>query len=177
MKTLVDQLLFLARSDSGDQKMLLMDIDLGDMVQEDILQFEPVAFERGILIEPALEPDIHIEGDGTMIKQLIHILLDNACKYASANGTIDVSLKRERQGCTLAVHNPGPAIPADDLPHIFERFYRADKARTHKENTSGYGLGLAIAKSIAEDHNGTIQCTSTDENGTTFTVRFRERLR
>ena len=177
MKTLVDQLLFLARSDSGDQKMLLSDLDLGDMVMDDVLQFEPVAFERGILIEPDLEPDIHIEGDSTMIRQLIHILLDNACKYASANGTIDVSLKRERQGCTLAVHNPGPAIPADDLPHIFERFYRADKARTHKENTSGYGLGLAIAKSIAEDHNGTIQCTSTDENGTTFTVRFRERLR
>ena len=177
MKTLVDQLLFLARSDSGDQKMLLSDLDLGDMVMDDVLQFEPVAFERGILIEPDLEPDIHIEGDSTMIRQLIHILLDNACKYAAANGTIDVSLKRERQGCTLAVHNPGPAIPADDLPHIFERFYRADKARTHKENTSGYGLGLAIAKSIAEDHNGTIQCTSTDENGTTFTVRFRERLR
>ena len=177
MKTLVDQLLFLARSDSGDQKMLLSDLDLGDMVMDDVLQFEPVAFERGILIEPDLDPDIHIEGDSTMIRQLIHILLDNACKYASANGTIDVSLKRERQGCTLSVHNPGPAIPAEDLPHIFERFYRADKARTHTENTSGYGLGLAIARSIAENHNGTIQCTSTEENGTTFTVRFRERIR
>jgi signal transduction histidine kinase len=157
--------------------MLLTDLDLADMVQEDILQFEPVAFERGILIEPDLDPDIHIEGDGTMIKQLIHILLDNACKYASENGTIDITLKREWQGCTLAVHNPGPPIPAEDLPHIFERFYRADKARTYQEGTTGYGLGLAIAKSIAEDHNGAISCTSTKEAGTTFTVRFRERIR
>lgn len=177
MKALVDQLLFLARSDSGDQKMLLTDIDLGDMIMADILQFEPVAFERGILIESALDPDIHIEGDSTMIRQLIHILLDNACKYAAENGTIHVALKKERQGCTLTVQNPGRPIPAEDLPHIFERFYRADKARTYQENASGYGLGLAIAKTIAEDHNGTISCTSNAEDGTTFTVRFRERIR
>ena len=176
MKALVDQLLFLARSDSGDQKMLLSDLDLGDMIMGDVLQFEPVAFERGILIEPALDPDTHIEGDSTMIKQLIHILLDNACKYAAENGTIKVSLKKERQGCTFSVNNPGQPIPAEDLPHIFERFYRADKARTYQDGTSGYGLGLAIAQSIAQDHNGTISCTSTEEEGTTFTVRFRERL-
>ena len=177
MKALVDQLLFLARSDSGDQKMLLSDLDLGDMIMGDVLQFEPVAFERGILIEPDLEPDTHIEGDSTMIKQLIHILLDNACKYAAENGTIHVSLKKERQGCTFSVNNPGQPIPAEDLPHIFERFYRADKARTYQDGASGYGLGLAIAQSIAQDHNGTISCTSTEEDGTTFTVRFRERLR
>ncbi len=176
MKALVDQLLFLARSDSGDQKMLLSDLDLGDMIMGDILQFEPVAFERGILIEPDLEPDTHIEGDSTMIKQLIHILLDNACKYAAEDGTIHVSLKKERQGCTFSVNNPGQPIPAEDLPHIFERFYRADKARTYQDGASGYGLGLAIAQSIAQDHNGTISCTSTEEDGTTFTVRFRERL-
>ena len=176
MKALVDQLLFLARSDSGDQKMLLSDLDLGDMIMADTLQFEPVAFERGILIEPDLEPDTHIEGDSTMIKQLIHILLDNACKYAAENGTIRVSLKKERQGCTFSVNNPGQPIPAEDLPHIFERFYRADKARTYQDGTSGYGLGLAIAQSIAQDHNGTISCTSTEKDGTTFTVRFRERL-
>ena len=176
MKALVDQLLFLARSDSGDQKMLLSDLDLGDMIMGDVLQFEPVAFERGILIEPDLEPDTHIEGDSTMIKQLIHILLDNACKYAAENGTIHVSLKKERQGCTFSVNNPGQPIPAEDLPHIFERFYRADKARTYQDGASGYGLGLAIAQSIAQDHNGTISCTSTEEDGTTFTVRFRERL-
>ena len=176
MKALVDQLLFLARSDSGDQKMLLSDLDLGDMIMGDVLQFEPVAFERGILIEPDLEPDTHIEGDSTMIKQLIHILLDNACKYAAENGTIHVNLKKERQGCTFSVNNPGQPIPAEDLPHIFERFYRADKARTYQDGTSGYGLGLAIAQSIAQDHNGTISCTSTEEDGTTFTVRFRERL-
>ena len=176
MKALVDQLLFLARSDSGDQKMLLSDLDLGDMIMGDVLQFEPVAFERGILIEPDLEPDTHIEGDSTMIKQLIHILLDNACKYAAENGTIHVSLKKERQGCTFSVNNPGQPIPVEDLPHIFERFYRADKARTYQDGASGYGLGLAIAQSIAQDHNGTISCTSTEEDGTTFTVRFRERL-
>ena len=156
MKALVDQLLFLARSDSGDQKMLLTGLDLGDMVMGDVLQFEPVAFERGIMIDTDLEPDVRIEGDSTMIKQLIHILLDNACKYASENGTIRVSLKKEKQGCTLAVNNPGRPIPAEDLPHIFERFYRADKARTYQEGASGYGLGLAIAQSIAQDHKGSI---------------------
>ena len=177
MKTLVDQLLFLARSDSGDQKMLLSDLDLGDMVMDDVLQFEPVAFERGIRLEPDLTPDAHIEGDSTMIRQLIHILLDNACKYAAPDSTVTVTLRREGKGVTLAVRNTGDPIPPEDLPHIFERFYRADKARTHMENTGGYGLGLSIARSIAEDHKGTISCTSNAEEGTTFTVKFRERLR
>ena len=74
------------------------------------------------------------------------------------------------------MNNPGQPIPAEDLPHIFERFYRADKARTYQDGASGYGLGLAIAQSIAQDHSGTISCTSTEQDGTTFTVRFRERL-
>ena len=177
MQTLINHLLYLARSDSGSQKMILQDLPLSDMVFEDVLQFEPVAFERGIVIDSDLADDVHLEGDATMVKQLIHILMDNACKYASDNGTVTVSLKRVGKGALLTVNNPGTPIPPEDLPHIFERFYRSDKSRTLTENAGGYGLGLAIAQSIAKDHNAQISCKSSEQDGTTFFVQFKEILK
>jgi signal transduction histidine kinase len=86
------------------------------------------------------------------------------------NGTVKVSLKSEGSMCRIDVHNTGNVIPADDLPHLFDRFYRADKARTR--GTGGFGLGLAIAQSIVEAHGGTIGVTSTEADGTTFTVHL-----
>ena len=101
----------------------------------------------------------------------MRILIDNACKYAEKESTVTVRLEAAPSGSTLSVHNMGNPIDPEDLPHVFERFYRSDKARS-RGGEGGFGLGLAIAKSIADAHGGTISVTSTAQDGTTFTVRL-----
>ena len=100
----------------------------------------------------------------------MRILIDNACKYAAPDSAIRLELAREGSKARYSVTNQGDPIDPDDLEHIFDRFYRSDKSRERSESTGGFGLGLAIAKSIAEAHGGTIKATSTEQDGTTFTV-------
>lgn len=107
-------------------------------------------------------------GDDGQLRRLMAILLDNAIKYAGERGAVTVTLDCQGEKLRLSVHNTGPAIPAGHLPHLFERFYRADAARDRDQG--GYGLCLAIARSIAETHGGRITVVSTPEAGTTFTV-------
>ena len=149
-------------------------VDLSSLVERAILQFEAVAFERGVLMEDAVEPDISLEGDQTALQRLVGTLVDNASKYAPAQTTVTVSLAKEDSGAVLSVHNEGDPISPEDLPHVFDRFYRADKSRDRsgKEGSRSFGLGLAIARKIAEEHGGTLSVTSTKEAGTTFSARF-----
>ena len=107
-------------------------------------------------------------GDDGQLRRLMAILLDNAIKYTGERGAVTVTLDRQGEKLRLSVHNTGPAVPAGHLPHLFERFYRADAARDRDQG--GYGLCLAIARSIAETHGGRITVVSTPEAGTTFTV-------
>ncbi|MCI2061298.1 MAG: HAMP domain-containing histidine kinase [Eubacteriaceae bacterium] len=174
MKKLVDNLLFLARSDAAEaasQKIVFSEVVLSDVVMDSYLQFEPVAFEKGVLIDADIEPAVKVNGDPTQLKQLAHILIDNAIKYAGDNGRIFITVSKNGSAANFSVNNTGPAIPREDIKHIFERFYRADKARTQG---SGYGLGLAIARSIVENHQGIISCVSTEADGTTFTASMPE---
>ena len=170
MRSLVNDLLELARADEGASSgaMHRTDVDFSDVVDSASLEFDAIAFERNCLIETDIEPDIHIDGDPNWIMRLSKILIDNACKYAAPGTTIDVKLSRASGHVTLSVTNQGNVIDPEDLPHLFDRFYRSDKARDRE--TGGFGLGLAIAKGIAEAHGGTISATSTAEAGTTFTV-------
>lgn len=177
MKKLVDELLFLAKSDAAKHEIPREPVDLSELAWSNMLQFEPVAFERGVLFDGSIQNQLVTVGDRTQLNQLIHILLDNAIKYAGENGQVDWSLEKYTIGKTkvqnyarLRVHNTGNPIPAEDLPHIFERFYRSDRARSAG---SGYGLGLAIAKSICEVHGADILVESNAEKGTTFTVKFK----
>lgn len=117
----------------------------------------------------AIKDDIFISGNEKQLKQLLMILLDNACKYAK-NGTIHVTLEQKHEKTILRVKNSGPLISKDDLEHIFERFYRASKSRSR--DTGGYGLGLSIARTIVHNHKGSIKAISTEEEGTVFTVTF-----
>lgn len=177
MKKLVDDLLYLAKSDAAKHEIPREPVDLSELAWSNMLQFEPVAFERGVQFDGKIENDLVTIGDRTQLNQLIHILLDNAIKYAGEDGQVDWLLEKYTIGKTkpqnyarLCVHNTGKPIPAEDLPHIYERFYRSDRARSAG---SGYGLGLAIAKSICEVHNADILVESTAEKGTTFTVKFK----
>ena len=168
MKSLVDDLLFLAKSDAARLTRHPTEVRLSEIVTGSLLPLESVAFEKGVSLSECVASGITLFGDEGQLRRLIVILLDNAIKYAGENGAVTVVLDRQGEKFRLAVHNTGPAIPPEHLPHLFERFYRADASRDR--NQGGYGLGLAIAKSIVETHAGKITVTSTAGSGTTFTI-------
>ena len=170
MKKLTKDLLYLARSDGPDKSALVFStLNLSELAEESALFFEPLIFEEGKSIVYEGDPDVRVRGSESHIKQLIEILLDNARKYSYDQTQITLRIKKQaqRKRAILTVNNCGDTIEPSKLGAIFERFYRADSAR--KEN-GGYGLGLSIAKSIVEQHDGSISVASNPESGTTFTV-------
>ena len=165
MKELVEDMLTLARAESG-AKLVMEPVDLSDTALESALAFEPVAFENGRTLAYDIQPELSVSGSAMQLRRLTDILLDNAVKYAAAGTDISLLLRREGRSAVLQVENKGETIPPEKLPHLFDRFYRADESRTGGE---GFGLGLAIAQSIAQTHGGNIGCTSA-EGVTRFTV-------
>ena len=172
MSKLVNDLLFLAKSDGEQSPVVFSEVDLSDICESVSLQFEPVAFEKGIRMNSNVQPGVTLQGDGTQLNQLVQIFLDNACKYTPEGGSVDLALSEKGSQITMSIANTGDPIPKEDLPHLFERFYRVDEART-RESSGGYGLGLSIAKTIVEKHGGTVRVESTAEKGTVFTVIFK----
>lgn len=169
LQGLVNDMLYLAKSDNTEHMIDASDVDFSDCVEESVLQFESVAFEHGVMIDSDIEEGILVSGDAVRLERLVGTLLDNACKYVDEGGCVRVALRRKGAACCLSVNNTGAAIAADDLPYLFDRFYRTDKARTRTDR-SGFGLGLSIAQAIASDHGGVIEAASNEEDGTTFTV-------
>ena len=171
MQGLVADLLLLARLDAEETDIVKSKpkerIDLSNLVEGELLQFESVAFERAIELESDVDEGIAVQGSIERLRRLVTTLLDNACKYAGDNGKVRVELHAQNGSARFVVHNTGSLISAEDLQHVFDRFYRADKART--SGAGGFGLGLSIAKEVAEEHGGTIEAKS-DEEGTTFTA-------
>ena len=175
MQSLVGDLLALAKMDeeeaaaqSGAARPAFEEVDLSDVIEGEVLQFESVAFERGVKLESQVELGIELRGNEQRLRRLAGTLIDNACKYVDDGGAVDVSLSRSGKQARLAVRNTGAPISPEDLPHVFDRFYRADKARTG--GAGGHGLGLAIARAIAEEHGGTLTASSTQAEGTVFTA-------
>ncbi len=168
MQDLVNDMLFLAKSENTQNEVVKSVVDFSTVVQGVELQFESVAFERGVVIESFIADGLQVMGEEKSLNRLVGTLMDNACKYAQDGGKVVVRLSRVSAHCVLAVTNSGEPIPAEDLPHVFDRFYRSDKARTREQG--GFGLGLAIAKSIVEEHKGNIEVTSSQGEGTTFAV-------
>ena len=157
MKLLVEDMLTLSRAQRSAGSLPEQTADLSEAAVTAALRFEPVAFEAGKRLEYDIAPSLPVRGDGAKLGQALAVLLDNAVKY-SAGGT-DIRLTAEKQGrfAVVAVADSGPDIPADKLPHIFDRFYRADEARTDGDS---FGLGLPIAKAIIDAHRGTLRCES-----------------
>ena len=172
MKKLIDQMLFLAKSDAEQTAPPMSKINLSELTERAALSFEPVAFEKNITIDTIIGENIIWVSNEELYERLLHILLDNAVKHAAGNSTVVLALLKNGSRLFLSVNNKGDVINPDDLPHIFDRFYRADKARTSEASSSGYGLGLAIAKNILENIDGNIAVSSNEEDGTTFTVAF-----
>ncbi len=160
MRVLTERLLELARSDNNSAKISFEKIDLSKLVEDGLLPFEPVLFEKGLTFENEIEPNISINGSSQRLNQLLDILLDNAQKYASEEGRVYVKLSRTGHNkCRLEVSDTGKPLSHEELKNIFKRFYRADRARTTGE---GFGLGLSIAQQIAEEHHGKIWAESKD---------------
>lgn len=176
MKSLVGELLQLARTDEGlvDSSSFafrMESIAFSDMVGSASLEFDALAFERNCTIETELQEGVLVNGDREWVDRLVKILMDNACKYAYDGSQITVRLTFEkRKYAHLSITNRGEPIAPEDLKHIFDRFYRSDNSRSRTDSPGGFGLGLAIARGIAEAHGGTISATSTTEEGTTFSV-------
>jgi signal transduction histidine kinase len=166
MARLIDDLALLARVDSGALDIERQDLDLGYWVREVASGMELLAEERSIQLQCSTDPALQVHGDPRRIHQLIMILLDNALKYTPAGGCIVVEATRQGRQARLQVRDSGPGIDAHDLPHLFERFYRADRAR----GGEGTGLGLAIARWIVEAHGGQIQAGNVPGSGAVFTA-------
>ena len=173
MQELVCDMLDLAKPETTKTESQNFErVDLSELVQGDVLQFESVAFERNISLSPEIDANVNVCGISARLHRLVSTLLDNACKYANEGGEVDVCLHQSVRAITLSIHNSGESIPQADLPHIFDRFYRADKARTNSNDAKSYGLGLAIAREIALEHKGSIEVSSNEGEGTTFIVKF-----
>ncbi len=168
MKELVERLLFLARH---DKKTLMLEMQ----------EFDPLEIMSEIHREAKMLSNVHsfeltpveharINGDKDMIKQLMRILLDNAIKYTPSGGKITLGVQKEKDCCVLSVSDTGAGISAEDLPKVFERFYRCDDAR--KMQTSGHGLGLSIARIIVSAHKGNLKVRSKVGAGTVFSVQL-----
>ena len=165
MRGLVESLLELARVDNGTTKMAFAELNFSELTEDSLLPFEPLYFEKELELRSYIQPDVFVRGSQAHLRQVLDILLDNAAKYSSPLGLVEVSLRRQGSHCLLAVSNPGPEISREDLTNIFKRFYRVDKARTMNHS---YGLGLSIAESILKEHKGKIWAESADGINTFF---------
>lgn len=170
MSGLTNDLLYLTQIDDSRSSMIHAKFNMSDAVETIILTMEAVIFEKNISLDYSIEPQLMVHGNSEQIKQVILILLDNAVKYSRAKGSVNVSLKKQNNDVVLAVSNTGEGIAHEHLDRIFDRFYRTDASRARKHG--GHGLGLAIARSIVEQHKGEIYARSVVGEGATFYVRL-----
>jgi len=167
---MVGDLLLLNQAESGSLSLDFVKVDLGSVLVEVMQQM--VVLARGkVKLELVSIDQVIINGDQDRIKQVFLNLISNAITYTPKKGLVEVKLQKENGQAVFSVKDSGPGISPDDLPHIFERFYRGDKSRQHTA-TSGFGLGLSIARWITEKHGGKIEVESQPGQGTTFRVYF-----
>lgn len=170
MSNLISDLLDMAKLENGVKEQYSNE-NISKIIEREILTFESIIYEKKIKLNYEIEENIFFNCNTNQIKQVVSILLDNAIKHSfTENGEIYVGLKKEKNNISLEVKNKGKEIPKEKQEKIFERFYRVDESRNRDENR--YGLGLAIAKNIVENHNGKISVNSSNEY-TTFKIIFK----
>ena len=168
LNTLVADLLTLSKLEEGQARQSFREFCLSDAVMEAAETFEPMA--QHTLLEINISPGITLRGDEAALRKMVSVLVVNAIKYTPSGGEVSVTLERRGKYPTFEVINPIDAMPEGDLNVLFERFYRADESRAR--GTGGYGVGLSIAKAIAEEHRARITAHALDEKHLAFTVMF-----
>jgi signal transduction histidine kinase len=167
---IVEDLFRLARADSGHYALQSHGFYLDELVTETVRTENLLAASKEICIETAALPEVPYYGDEALLRQMISNLIDNSIKYTPPGGKIRLGLEQREQGCAITVSDSGVGIPTDAQPHIFERFFRADKSHSNGDHngTGGAGLGLSIARWVAEAHQGRLELEHSDERGSTF---------
>ena len=153
MGALINQLVTLSRMDEGNANLAVTEFDLSEMASDTVSEFAGLAAEKQKNLTAVIKPSIWYRGDEGLIRRLICILLDNAIKYCDSNGDIRVSVYAKGRCPVITVENSYKNVENEEIGKFFDRFYRADKARTF---TGGFGIGLSIAKGIARNHKGDI---------------------
>jgi len=169
MSRLINDMLILAKSESGMIEKDFEPVNFSDIVMGTVLQFEALAYEREITIKDEIDENIIIFGNEMLLKQLVMSFLDNAVKYEEERGEIRVSLHKKKEKVKFEVQNSKTYMDEEAVSHVFDRFYRAENA---KKNMESFGLGLSIAQSIVKRHNGQIYVSSNEKEGTSFWVLF-----
>ncbi len=167
LSRMVTDLLTLARADQGKAALTVNEVDLSGLALTVARQFTSVAATKGVDLRTEIEPDVLVAGDQDRLHQLVVILIDNAVRYTAA-GSVELGVRLQGHEGVIRVTDTGPGIAPQHLPHLFERFYRTDAARSAEEG--GTGLGLALAQWITESHHGRIEVSSSLGQGSTFTV-------
>lgn len=171
MSDLVNKMLELAKSEATKDELKIGEVDLSEVVENSILQFEVVAFEKNISIESGIQPNMIVRTHPATFSKVIEILFDNAIKYSEENGKISIALYQSGKKVYFTINNSGEVISHEELPHIFERFYRTNKER----KVGGHGLGLSIAKKKCDMLGCKLSVESNEDDGTTFTITLKAR--
>jgi len=169
MSDLINKMLELAKSEATKEELKMGETDLSEVVENSILQFEVVAFERNITIESGIQPHIIVKTHAPTFSKVLEILFDNAIKYSDQNGRISVALYQSSKKVYFSINNKGEYIKEEDLPHVFERFYRTNKER----EVGGHGLGLSLAKKKCDMIGARISVESNENDGTTFIIMLK----
>ncbi len=167
---IISDLLTLVNFDSGGIRLKAADVRIASIVQEQTQRLLPLAREQGIEINCMVKDPCDTVGDATKLQQVFYNVIDNAIKYTPRGGKVSIEVSKSGKKALVKVSDTGIGIPDADLPHIFDRFYRVDKARSRE--TGGTGLGLSIVKQVLMMHGGDITATSKEGAGTTFTIEM-----
>ena len=168
---IIEDLFTLARADAGQYPLILKNTYLDEIAGEVLVRARSLAVSKNITLNSAIEHDLPTQADEGLLQRMLLNLVDNAIKYSAPGNTVTLSCRRETNCYVVSVSDNGPGIPAALQARVFDRFFRADKARSRAEgDTSGAGLGLSIARWIAEAHHGQLVLTRSDHSGSTFTA-------
>lgn len=169
MMTMINEMLTLSMLESTEIKVAKQPVNVSQTVEKCVLQMDSVAYENGILLESDISDGVRIMANQEYAERICTGLIENAIKYEPVGGTVRIALARTKKQAVFSVQNQGSCIPPNDLPHVFERFYRSDKTRNDKK---GYGLGLSIIRRMCVMIGAKIKAESDEQTGTRFTVHF-----
>lgn len=168
LTSLTNNLITLSRMEEERTRLQMIDFPFSDVVEETVQSFQALARTQNKTFGTSIQPMISLYGDEKSLTQLVSILLDNAMKYSTPEGRISLRLEKAGNNVKLSVYNTAESIDREQLPHLFDRFYRTDKSRNSQ--TGGYGLGLSIAAAVVNTHKGKITANTPDEHSLLITV-------